>query len=88
MRIELKEKEENCEILEVEIFSLIKELEKTIENLNRSLMFRNIFEILENILNFQVSPLIKKSIGYNKKQNNLKGDASTKVTKPLEKCNK
>jgi hypothetical protein len=87
VRIQLKEKEENCERLEDEIVSLRKELEKTIDQLNRSLNFGNIIEILDNILSFQRSPFIKTGLGYDEKQNTFEGDASTKVTKPLEKEN-
>jgi hypothetical protein len=83
----LKEKEENCEKLEAEIIFLRKELEKTTDQLNRSLKFGKSIEILNNILNFQRSPFIDTILGYNQKQNILEEDASTKVTKPSEKEN-
>jgi hypothetical protein len=67
VRNQLKEKEENCEKLEDEIVSLIKELEKTTNQLNRSLAFRKSIEILDNILNFQRSPFIKTGLGYDDK---------------------
>jgi hypothetical protein len=87
VRSQLKEKEENCKKLEAEIISLRKELEKTIDQLNRSLKFGKSTEILDNILSFQRSPFIKTGLGYNEKQKTPEGDASTKVTKPSEKEN-
>jgi hypothetical protein len=87
VRSQLKEKEENCEKLEAEIVSLRKELEKTIDQLNRSLKFGKSTEILDNILSFQRSPFIKTGLGYDDKQNTTEGDASIKVTKPSEKEN-
>jgi hypothetical protein len=87
VRIQLKEKEENCEKLEDEIVSLRKELEKTIDHLSRSLNFFKSNEILDNILSYQMSPFIKIGLGYNEKQKIPEGDASTKVTKPSEKEN-
>jgi hypothetical protein len=39
VRIQLKEKEENCEKIKAKIVSLRKELEKIIDHLNRSLKF-------------------------------------------------
>jgi hypothetical protein len=87
VRSQLKEKEENCEKLEAEIVSLRKELEKTIDQLNRSLKFGKSTEILDNILSFQRSPFIKTGLGYDEKQKTPEGDASTKVTKPSKKEN-
>jgi protein subunit release factor B len=87
VRSQLKEKEENCEKLEAEIVSLRKELEKTTDQLNRSLKFGKSNEILDNILSYQRSPFIKIGLGYEEKQNTLEGDANTKVTKPSEKEN-
>jgi hypothetical protein len=85
--IQLKEKEENCEKIEVEIVSLRKELEKTIDQLNRIMNLGKSTEILDNILSFQRSTFIKTGLFYDEKQNTLEGDASTKVTKPSEKKN-
>jgi hypothetical protein len=45
-------------------------------------------EILDNILCYQRSPFIKIDLGYEKIQQTLEGEASTKVTKPSEKENK
>jgi hypothetical protein len=87
VRIQLKEKEDNCQKIEDEIVSLRKELEKTTDQLNRSLKFGKNTEILYNIFSFQRSPFIKIGLGYDEKQKNLEGDASTKVTKALEKEN-
>jgi hypothetical protein len=87
VRIQLKENEQNCKKLEVEIVSLRKELEKTNDQLIRTLKFGKSIEILDNILNFQSSPFIKTGLGYDKKQNAPKGDTTTKVTKPSEKEN-
>jgi hypothetical protein len=78
----LKEKEENCKQLEVETVSLRKELEKTIDQLSRSLKFGRSIETLDNILNYQRSPFIKTCLGYHEKQNTLEEYANTKVTKP------
>jgi hypothetical protein len=86
-RIQLKENEENCKKLEVEIISLRKEPEKTIDQLNRSLKFGKSIEILDNILSFQRSPFINTGLGYDEKQKTLEGDAIAKVTKSLEKKN-
>jgi hypothetical protein len=55
--------------------------------LNRSLNFGKSTEILDSILRFQRSPFINIGLGYDEKQNTLKGDASAKVRKPLEKEN-
>jgi hypothetical protein len=88
VRSQLKEKEENCENLEVEIVSLRKQIEKTIDQLNIRLKFGKCTKILDHILRFQSSTFIKTCIGYDEKQKTPKGDASTKVTKPSEKENK
>jgi capsule polysaccharide export protein KpsE/RkpR len=64
VRSQLKEKEENCEKLEAEIVSLRKELEKTTNQLSRSLKFGKSTEILDNILSYQRSPFIKTGLGY------------------------
>jgi hypothetical protein len=53
--------------------------------LNRRLKFGKSDGILDNILIYQRSPFIKIGFGYDKKQQTLKGEASTKVTKPSEK---
>jgi hypothetical protein len=82
VRSQLKEKEENCEKIEDEIISLRKELEKTIDQLSRSLKFGKSTEILDNILIHQRSPFIKTCLGYDEKQNIPKVDTSSKVTKP------
>jgi hypothetical protein len=87
VRIQLKEKEENYEKLEDEMVSLRKELEKTIDQLNKRLKFGKSTKILDIILSFQRSPFIKIGLGYNEKQNTLEGNASTMVIKPLEKEN-
>jgi hypothetical protein len=87
VRIQLKKNEENCEKLEAKIISLRKELEKTTDHLNRRLKFGKSIEVLDNILSFQMSPFIKTSLGYVDKKNTTEGDASIKVTKPLEKEN-
>jgi len=60
----LKENEQNCEKLNTEMVSLRKELEKTIDQLNRSLNFENSTQILDNVLSHQRSPFIKKGLGY------------------------
>jgi hypothetical protein len=83
----VKEKEENCKKIEVEIVSLRKELEKTTNQLNRRLKFGKSTEILYDILNCQRSPFIKTGLYYDKKQKTPEGDVSTKVTKPSEKEN-
>jgi hypothetical protein len=64
VRIQLKEKEENCEKIESETVSLRKELEKTTIKLNRSLKFEKSTETLYNIINCQRSPFIKTGLGY------------------------
>jgi uncharacterized protein involved in exopolysaccharide biosynthesis len=81
----LKEKEENCKKLEVEIISLRKELEKTIDRLNRILKFGKNTKILDNILSFQRSPFIKIGLGYDEKQKTPKGDENIKVAEPSKK---
>jgi hypothetical protein len=63
VRSQLKEKEENCENVEEKIVSLRKELEKTTDQLNRSLIFGKSTKILDNTLSFQRSPLIKIGLG-------------------------
>jgi hypothetical protein len=50
VRSQLNEKEEKCKKLEVEIVSLRKEIEKTIDQLNRLLKFGKSTKILDNIL--------------------------------------
>jgi hypothetical protein len=87
VRSHLKEKEENCKKLEAETISSRKELEKTTYQSNKILRFGKSTKILDNIVSFQSSPFIKIGLGYNEKQKNHKGDASTKVTKPSEKEN-
>jgi hypothetical protein len=67
---------------EVEIVSLINEVEKTTDQLNIRLKFRKSTGILDNIISFQRSSFIKKGLGYDEKQNKTKGYASTRVTKP------
>jgi hypothetical protein len=86
VRIQLKENEENCEKLEVEIVSL-SELEKTIDQLSKILKLGKSIEILDNILNFQRSPFIKIGLNYDEKQKTPKGDKRTKVTKPSQNVN-
>jgi hypothetical protein len=66
VRIELKERDENFEKMKYEIVSLRKELEKTTAQLNRSLKFGKCIEILDDIIKFQISPLIKTGLGYDK----------------------
>jgi hypothetical protein len=73
VRSQLKENEENCKKLEAEIISLRKELEKTIDQFNRSLKFEKSIEILDNILSFQRSPLIKTGLGYDEKKKYPRG---------------
>jgi hypothetical protein len=85
VRIQLKEKEENCEKLEAEIVSLRKELEKSTAQLNRSLKFEKSIEILDDIIKFQRSPLIKTSLGYDKSQMTTKEDS--KAIEPSKKVN-
>jgi hypothetical protein len=87
LRIQLKEKEENCGKLEAEIVSLRKELENKNDQLNRILKFGKSDEVLDNILSFQRSPFIKTGLGYDEKQKTPKGDARNKVTKPPKKEN-
>jgi hypothetical protein len=86
-RSQLKKKEENCKKLEARIISLRKELEKTTNQLSRSLKFGKSTKKLDNILRYQRSPFIKLGLGYDKKQQTLEGDASTKATKPSKKEN-
>jgi hypothetical protein len=74
VRIQLKENEENCEKLEDEIVSLRKELEKSTTHLNRRLKFEKSTEILDDIIKFQISPLIKTCLGYDKIQMTTKED--------------
>jgi hypothetical protein len=81
VRIQLKEKEENCEKLKVEIVSLIKELEKTIDHLNIILKFEKSIEILDNILSHQRSPFMKTGLGYDNNHKTLEEDASPKSPK-------
>jgi hypothetical protein len=64
VRNKLRKKEENCKDLEYEIVSLRKELEKTTIKLDRSLKFEKSTEILDDIINFQIYPFIKTSLGY------------------------
>jgi hypothetical protein len=64
VRIQLNKKEENYEEIEFEIVSLRMEPEKTTINLNRSLNFEKITEILDHIINCKRSPFIKTSLGY------------------------
>jgi hypothetical protein len=68
VRIQLKEKKENCEKPEDGIISLRKELEKTIDQLSRSLKFGKSIKILDNIIIHQRSPFIKTGLGYNEKK--------------------
>jgi chromosome segregation ATPase len=68
VRIELKEKEENCEKLEDKIISLRKELEKTTNQLSKILKFGKSTEMLDDILIYQRSPFIKMTLGYDEKQ--------------------
>ena len=51
MRIQLKEKEKNCEKLESKIGSLRKELEKTTIKVNRRFKFKNGIGVFYDILN-------------------------------------
>jgi hypothetical protein len=85
VRIQLKEKEENCEKLESEIVSLRKELEKTTIKLNRSLKFEKSIETLDDIINCQRYPFIKTGLGYDKSQMTTKEDS--KATEPPKKVN-
>jgi hypothetical protein len=87
VRSQLKQKEGNCEKLEVKIVSLRKELEKKTDQLNRSLIFGKSTKILDNIFSFQMSPFINTCLGYGDKQKATKGDARIKVTNPSEKEN-
>jgi hypothetical protein len=75
VRSQLKEKKENCKKPEAEVISLKKELEKTIDQLNRSLKFGKSTKVLDNILSYQSSPFIKTGLGYDEKQNTPEGDA-------------
>jgi hypothetical protein len=82
VRIQLKEKEENCENLEAKIFFSRKKLQKTTNRLNRILKFGKSTKMLDNILSFQSSPFTNTCIFYDDKQNTTKGDASIKFTNP------
>jgi hypothetical protein len=66
VRIQLKEKERNCEKLEDKIVSSRKELEKSTTHLNRSLKFEKRTKILDYIIQIQILPLIKIGLGYGK----------------------
>ena len=66
VRIQLKEKEENCDNLEVELVSLKRDLEKSIAQLNRILKFEKSSKTLDHIINCQRSPFIKMGLGYKK----------------------
>lgn len=62
---QLKEKnKKSCEILEGEIVSLRKDLEKINAKMNLNIRLENGFETLDNILNSQRSPKIKIELGY------------------------
>jgi hypothetical protein len=87
VRIQLKENEDNCEKLEAKIVSLRKELEKTNNELSKSLKFGKCTKILDNIHSYQRSPFMKTCIGYDEKQRPPEGDASTNITNPSEKEN-
>jgi hypothetical protein len=52
------------------------------------LKFQESIEKLDNILSFQRSPFINKSVGYDDKQNTIEGDVSIEVTKTLKRENK
>jgi hypothetical protein len=54
--------------LESEIVSLRKELEKSTAQLNISLKFEKRTEILDDIIKWQRSPLIKRGLFYDKSQ--------------------
>lgn len=60
-------KRENFESLEFEIVPLRNELENTIAKSNRSLEFEKSTKILDDIINGQRSPFIKKGLGYEEK---------------------
>jgi hypothetical protein len=64
VRIYLKKKEENCEELESEIVSLIKDLDKSVAQLKKRLKFENIIEIFGDIINCKSYPFIKTDLGY------------------------
>jgi hypothetical protein len=85
VRIQLKEKEENCENLEAELVSLKKYLEKSTAQLNRTLKFENSAKTLDHIINFQRSPFIKMVLGYDKSQMTTKEDPN--VARPSNKVN-
>jgi hypothetical protein len=67
VRRQLKENEENCERLEVEIVSSRKELEKITDQLKKILKFGKSTEISDNISSFQMSQFIKIGLSYNRK---------------------
>lgn len=61
---QLKEKEELCEKLEVDVTYLRKELEQIATQLNTKLKFEKSTAILDEILNSQRSPFDKTGLGY------------------------
>jgi hypothetical protein len=77
VRIHLEEKEENSKKLEDNIVSLRKELEKTTNQLNKSLTFGKSTEILYKILNYQRYPFEKNVLGYSEKKETTKEDPTS-----------
>ena len=73
LRAQLKEKEDSCNNLEFEIVYLRKELEKSHTNTK----FENISTTLNEILNRQISPFDKTSLGYNENKEAANEEAST-----------
>jgi hypothetical protein len=64
IKIQLQNKEEDCEILEKENVSLMKEIDTLIVELNNSKKIENSSMMLNNILNNQRSPFDKDGLCY------------------------
>jgi hypothetical protein len=84
MRTQLEEKEEKIEKYEAEITYLREELEKTTTQLNTSLKFEKSTAVLDEILSYQRSPLIKTGLGYENNQKTPEEGTSSKVPKKKE----
>jgi hypothetical protein len=85
MRIQLKEKEENSENLEVKHVSLRKDLENSTAQLNIILKFEKSDKTLDHIINFKRSPFINMGLGYDNSQMTTKKDQE--VAGPSKKVN-
>jgi len=88
LKTQLKEKEEKIEKYEVEITSLKEELEKIVTQLNTNLNFEKSSVVLDEIIIYQKSPLIKTGLGYNNNQNTLEEDESSKSIEEKSKISR